>query len=85
MDRLTWYQLLLLVCAYWVVLVGGWYVYTTRPVTQRQTRARNLVSIIEDSSSATATMTFKHQINLVRVGAALLGPPFVLLVAWLIA
>ena len=82
---LTWGRYVTLVLAYWILIVGGWIFYTTRPSTQRH--AREQASITEARAPATGRVTLivsrKITIKFVPIGIVFLGPPIAVLIAWL--
>ena len=69
---------------YVIVAAGAWLLYTTRPSTQARARARALKDVQPGPTSHTVVLTYEHSLNLNRVARVLLGPPCLLLVAWLL-
>ena len=84
MDIRTWpwTGVLVAVVIYWIVLVAGWLVYTTRPSTQARARERDLHSIEQDPETGRVVMSFQHASRLDRVGLVLFGPPILLAALW---
>jgi hypothetical protein len=79
----NWGRYISVVLLYWVLVVGGWISYTTRPSTQRRAREQALVAERKDPVSGGMILTFSSTINLGPIGALLLGPPLALLIVWL--
>jgi hypothetical protein len=80
----SWGGVLLAATAYWVVLVGGWLVYITRPSTQARARERAFRDAEVNPETGEVMMTFEHQVRRGRIALALFGPPLLLAVIWLI-
>ena len=68
---------------YWVLVVGVWTFYTTRPSTQRRAREQDLIAEVKDPATGKMTLTFSSEVNLLPIGALLFGPPVALLIVWL--
>jgi len=81
LPSLTWGRYISIVLLYWVLVVGGWRFYTTRPSTQR--RAREQAVIAERRVTGGTILTLSSTINLRPIGALLFGPPLALLIVWL--
>jgi len=80
-PSLSWGRYIAIVLLYWVLVVGGWMFYTTRPSTQR--RAREQAVIAERKVTGGTILTLSSTINLRPIGALLFGPPLALLIVWL--
>ncbi len=80
-PSLSWGRYIAIVLLYWVLVVGGWMFYTTRPSTQR--RAREQAVIAERKVTGGTILTVSSTINLRPIGALLFGPPVALLIVWL--
>ena len=81
-PSLSWGRYIAIVLLYWVLVVGGWMFYTTRPSTQR--RAREQAVIAERKVTGGTILTLSSTINLRPIGALLFGPPLALLIVWLV-
>ncbi len=80
-PSLSWGRYIAIVLLYWVLVVGGWMFYTTRPSTQH--RAREQAVITERKVTGGTILTVSSTINLRPIGALLFGPPVALLIVWL--
>ena len=80
-PSLSWGRYIAIVLLYWVLVVGGWMFYTTRPSTQR--RAREQAVIAERKVTGGTILTLSSTITLRPIGALLFGPPLALLIVWL--
>ena len=83
LPSLNWGRYISLVVLYWVLVVGGWILYTTRPSTQRRAREQALVAERKDPVTGGTILTFSSTIHLAPIGALLFGPPLALLIVWL--
>ena len=81
LPSLTWGRYISIVLLYWVLVVGGWRFYTTRPSTQRRAREQHLIA--ERRVTGGTILTLSSTINLRPIGALLFGPPLALLIVWL--
>ncbi len=81
LPSFSWGRYIAIVLLYWVLVVGGWMFYTTRPSTQR--RAREQAVIAERKVTGGTILTVSSTINLRPIGALLFGPPVALLIVWL--
>ena len=83
LPSLTWGRYISIVLLYWVLVVGGWRFYTTRPSTQRRAREQHLIAERKDPVTGGMILTFSSEVNLLPIGALLFGPPLALLIVWL--
>ena len=72
-----------IVLVYWVLVVGSWMFYTTRPSTQRRAREQAVIAERKDPIAGGTIVTISSTINLQPIGALLFGPPVALLIVWL--
>ncbi len=82
-PSLSWGRYIAIVLLYWALVVGGWMVYTTRPSTQRTAREQSVIAERKDPVTGGTILTISSSINLLPIGALLLGPPLALLIVWL--
>ncbi len=82
-PSLSWGRYIAIVLLYWALVVGGWMVYTTRPSTQRRAREQSVIAERKDPVTGGTILTISSSINLLPIGALLLGPPLALLIVWL--
>ena len=80
----TWGRYMSLVLLYWVLVVGGWIFYTTRPSTQRRAREHAVVVARKDPVTGGTILTLSSTINLGPIAALLFAPPLALLIVWLV-
>jgi hypothetical protein len=78
----TWGRFVTLALVYWVVVVGGWALYRTRPTTPRRVRQRDVISELRDPVTGHGIVTVSQTVNLLPIAAVLFGPPVALLIAW---
>ena len=83
LPSLSWGRYIAIVLLYWVLVVGGWTFYTTRPSTQRRAREQHLIAEEKDPATGGTILTFSSEVNLLPIGALLFGPPLALLIVWL--
>ena len=83
LPSLSWGRYIGIVLLYWVLVVGGWILYTTRPSTQRRAREQALVAERKDPFTGGMIVTFSSTVDLRPIGALLFGPPAALLIVWL--
>ena len=84
-GTLTWAHVLGAAALYWAILIPAWLFHTTRPSTQARARERAVTRTEIDPATGEMLMTLQHPINVGRVAAILLGPPLLLVAAWLVA
>ena len=82
-PSLSWGRYIAIVLLYWVLVVGGWMFYTTRPSTQRRAREQALIAEAKDPVTGGTILTFSSEVHLLPIGALLFGPPLALLIVWL--
>ena len=80
----TWAALAAAVATYWVLLAGGWWWLTTRPTTQARARARHFAGAVRDPERGAVMVTYQASLDLARIIAVVLGPPLLLVVAWIL-
>jgi hypothetical protein len=78
----SWIHMMVATVAYWALLVGGWYFYTTRPSVQARARERDFGHESFDAETGRLEITYESSIDLGRVALAVLGPPALLVVLW---
>ena len=83
LPPLSWGRYIAIVLLYWVLVVGGWMFYTTRPSTQRRAREQHLIAERKVPVTGGMILTFSYRVNLLPIGALLFGPPLALLIVWL--
>jgi len=83
LPSLSWGRYMAIVLVYWVLVVGSWMFYTTRPSTQRRAREQAVIAERKDPIGGGTIVTISSTINLRPIGALLLGPPVALLIVWL--
>jgi len=83
LPPLSWGRYIAIVLLYWVLVVGGWMFYSTRPSTQRRAREQSVIAERKDPVTGGTILILSSTINLRPIGALLLGPPLVLLIVWL--
>ena len=83
LPSLRWRQNIAIVLLYWVLVVGGWMFYTTRPSTQRRAREQAVIAERNDTVTGGTILTVSSTINLRPIVALLFGPPLALLIVWL--
>jgi len=83
LPPLSWGRYTAIVLLYWVLVVGGWMFYTTRPSTQRRARERAVIAEQKDPVTGATILTISSRIHLGPIGAMLFGPPLALLIVWL--
>ena len=83
LPSFSWGRYIAIVLLYWVLVVGGWMFYTTRPSTQRRAREQAVIAERKDPVTGGTILTISSSINLLPIGALLLGPPLALLIVWL--
>ncbi len=83
LPSLSWGRYIAIVLLYWVLVVGAWMFYTTRPSTQRRAREQAVIAERKDPVTGGMILTISSRINLRPIGALLFGPPLVLLIVWL--
>ena len=83
LPPLSWGRYIAIVLLYWVLVVGGWMFYTTRPSTQRRAREQAVIAERKDPVTGGTILTISSRINLGPIGALLFGPPLALLIVWL--
>ena len=49
LPSLSWGRYIAIVLLYWVLVVGGWMFYTTRPSTQRRAREQAVIAERKDA------------------------------------
>ena len=76
----TWTQIALATVAYWIVVVAGWWFYTTRPSRQARARAAAKTQSLAGSKPGEDIVVFSHTINLTTPLLILVGPPLLLIV-----
>jgi hypothetical protein len=79
----TWMHLALMIAGYWLLVVAAWWFYTTRPAQQARARDRATTQILPGSRPGEQGITLSGTINLAGALAMLMGPPILLVVAWL--
>ncbi len=85
LPSFIWGRYIAIVLLYWVLVVGGWIFYTTRPSTQRRAREQAVIAERKDpvTGGTILILSSKIEINLRPIGALLFGPPMALLIVWL--
>ena len=83
LPSLSWGRYIAIVLLYWVLVVGGWMLYTTRPSTQRRAREQAVIAERKDTVTGGTILTISSTINLRPIVALLFGPPLALLIVWL--
>jgi len=83
LPPLSWGRYIAIVLLYWVLVVGGWMFYTTRPSTQRRAREQAVIAERKDPVTGGTILTISSTIHLRPIGALLFGPPLALLIVWL--
>lgn len=78
-----WTTVLLIVVAYWVVLVSAWLFHVTRPSTRARARIRDFEGMHGDPGAGPMKVMYSHTVRLDRVALALFGPPVFVVLAWL--
>jgi len=84
LTSLTWGRFIGVVLLYWLLVVGGWRFYTTRPSTQRRAREQHLIAERKDPVAGGIILTFSYRVKLLPIGALLFGPPLALFIVWLV-
>ena len=79
----TWIHLALAIAGYWIVVIAAWRFYATRPAHQARAREEAITQRIPGSRPGEETVVLSGTVNLTGVLAVLLGPPVLLVVAWL--
>jgi hypothetical protein len=74
----NWLGLMLAILGYWVLAISWWV------LRQRDRVQSPEADSVTQLSETEIVVTFEDRINLVRAGAVLLGPPFLLLCVWLV-
>src|SRR2546427_12378759 len=83
LPPLSWGRYIAIVLLYWVLVVGGWMFYTTRPSTQRRAREQAVIAERKDLVTGGTILTISSRNNLRPIGALLFGPPLALFIVWL--
>ena len=83
LPSLSWGRYIAMVLLYWVLVAGGWMLYTTRSSTQRRVREQAVIAERKDPVTGGTILTISSSINLRPIGALVFGPPLVLLIVWL--
>ena len=83
LPSFSWGRYIAILLLYWVLVVGGWMFYTTRPSTQRRAREQAVIAERKDPVTGGTILTVSSTINLPPIGALLFGPPVALLIVWL--
>jgi hypothetical protein len=76
----TWVHLAFATAIYWVVVVGSWWIYRTRPSQQAKARAAANQHVVPGTDGE--LHVYSAEINLVPVLAILFGPPLLLVLVW---
>ena len=84
LTSLSWGRFIGVVLLYWLLVVGGWRFYTTRPSTQRRAREQAVIAERKDPVTGGTILTISSRINLRPIGALLFGPPLALFIVWLV-
>src|SRR2546430_1121487 len=84
-PSLSWGQYIAIVLLYWVLVVGGWMFYTTRPSTQRRAREQCVIADRKDTLTGVEAPVPASCTNLPASRGSRLGPPRALLILWLAA
>jgi len=80
---MTWIHIVAVTAVYWLLLIGGWYLYTTRPSAQARARERDFKSESFDDETGQLVVVYESTINVVGIALAVLGPPALLAILWL--
>jgi len=56
LPSLSWGRYISVVLLYWLLVVGGWRFYTTRPSTQRRAREQHLIAERKDPVTGTSAL-----------------------------
>src|SRR5437762_12135475 len=83
LPPLSWGRYIAIVLLYWVLVVGSWMFYTTRPSTQRRAREQAVIAGRKEPLGGGAVVTISSTIHLRPIGALRLGPPVAPFVVWL--
>ena len=85
LPSLTRGRYIAIVLLYWVLVVGGWMFYTTRPSTQRRAREQSVIAERKDpvTGGTILTISSRIRITLRPIAALLFGPPLALSIVWL--
>src|SRR2546429_3109085 len=75
LPSLSWGRYITIVLVYWVLVVGGWRLYTTRSWTQRRVREQDVIAERKDPVTGVMILTISSEVNLLPIGALLFGPP----------
>ncbi len=81
----SWGRYIAIVLLYWVLVVGGWMFYTTRPSTQRRAREQAVIAERKDpvTGGTILTISSRIRITLRPIATLFFGPPLALLIVWL--
>jgi hypothetical protein len=71
----NWKQIALATAAYWIVVVAGWWFYTTRPSQQARARASAKSESLAGSKPGEEIVVISHTVNITTPLSILVGPP----------
>src|SRR2546428_9130347 len=83
LPSLSWGRYISVVLLYWLLVVGGWRFYTTRPSTQRRAREQHLIAERKDPVTGGLILTFSYPVNFLPICALLFRPPPSPFLLWL--
>src|SRR2546426_11156669 len=82
LPSLSWGRYIAIVLLYWVLVVGGWMFYATRPSTQRRAREQAVIAERKDPVTGGTNLTNSSTNPLPPNCAPLFRPPPALFIVW---